>query len=143
MLNLEAIKQRHLRKEQMDHRTFYEGHIVIDLAACVDELEYLERVKEGCVELNAALSRIDYLCGEPNKMEGSEYDVHANPTVVVDRIAALVAEVKRLRRESDLIVAWLRRNPGVSRGPECVTAMTPFEAADAIQRGVHRREEGP
>jgi hypothetical protein len=42
-LDIEAIKQRHLRKEQMEHRTFYEGHIVIDLAACVDEIERLRQ----------------------------------------------------------------------------------------------------
>ena len=47
-LDIEAIKQRHLRKEQMEHRTFYEGHIVIDLAACVDEIE---RLREELVEL--------------------------------------------------------------------------------------------
>jgi hypothetical protein len=40
-LDIESIKRRHLRKEQMEHRTFYEGHIVIDLAACVDEIERL------------------------------------------------------------------------------------------------------
>ncbi len=45
--------------------------------------------------------------------------------------------------ERAAVVAWLRRNPGVSRGPECVTAMTPFESADAIERGAHRREEKP
>jgi hypothetical protein len=47
-LDIESIKQRHLRKEQMEHRTFYEGHIVIDLAACVDEIE---RLREELVEL--------------------------------------------------------------------------------------------
>ena len=40
-LDLEAIKKRHLSPEQMEHRTFYEGHIVIDLAACVEEIEHL------------------------------------------------------------------------------------------------------
>jgi hypothetical protein len=77
---------------------------------------------------------------------------------------ALIAEVERLRAERHLdnvdlaqaydfarnkgetlereaVVSWLRRNPGVSRAPECVTAMTPFECADAIERGEHRRKE--
>jgi hypothetical protein len=45
-LDLEAIKQRHLRPEQMEHRTFYEGHIVIDLAALVEEVEYLRDIIE-------------------------------------------------------------------------------------------------
>ena len=40
-LDIEAIKKRHLRYEQMEHRTFYEGHITIDLGACVDEIEHL------------------------------------------------------------------------------------------------------
>jgi len=42
--DLDAIRQRHLRKEQMEHRTFYEGHIVIDLAALIEEVE---RLREG------------------------------------------------------------------------------------------------
>jgi len=81
-------------------------------------------------------------------------------------VSALIAEVERLRAERHLdnvdlaqaydfarnkgetlereaVVAWLRRNPGVSRAPECVTAMTPFECADAIERGEHRRKETP
>jgi hypothetical protein len=45
-LDLEAIKQRHLRPEQMEHRTFFEGHIVIDLAALVEEVEYLRDIIE-------------------------------------------------------------------------------------------------
>jgi hypothetical protein len=40
-LDIEAIEERHLREEQMQHRTFYEGHIVIDLAACIDEIRRL------------------------------------------------------------------------------------------------------
>ena len=40
-LDLDAIRQRHLRKEQMEHRTFYEGHIVIDLAALIEEVARL------------------------------------------------------------------------------------------------------
>lgn len=41
MIDLEAIRNRHLRPEQMEHRTFYEGHIIIDLAALVEEVERL------------------------------------------------------------------------------------------------------
>lgn len=40
-LNIEAIRNRHLRPEQMEHRTFYEGHIVIDLSDAVEEVERL------------------------------------------------------------------------------------------------------
>lgn len=42
-LDIEAIRQRHLRPEQMEHRTFYEGHIVIDLASALEEIERLRR----------------------------------------------------------------------------------------------------
>jgi hypothetical protein len=48
-LDLEAIKNRHLRPEQMEHRTFYEGHIVIDLAALVEEVEYLRKERPAVV----------------------------------------------------------------------------------------------
>jgi hypothetical protein len=48
-LDLEAIKARHLRPEQMEHRTFYEGHIVIDLAALVEEVEYLRKERPAVV----------------------------------------------------------------------------------------------
>lgn len=41
MIDLDAIRARHLRPEQMEHRTFYAGHIVIDLAACIEEVEHL------------------------------------------------------------------------------------------------------
>lgn len=40
-LDIEAIRNRHLRREQMEHRTFYEGHIVIDLANALEEIERL------------------------------------------------------------------------------------------------------
>lgn len=43
--------------------------------------------------------------------------------------------------ERKAIVKWLRRNPGVSRAPECVTAMTLFEVADAIERCEHLKGE--
>ena len=42
-LDIDAIRQRHLRPEQMEHRTFYEGHIVIDLATLCNEVEELRR----------------------------------------------------------------------------------------------------
>jgi hypothetical protein len=60
--------------------------------------------------------------------------------VVVDTYrAALRASRLRNRIEREDIVAFLRRNPGVSRAPECITAMTPFECADVIEAGRHLR----
>lgn len=38
----EAVRQRHLRPEQMEHRTFYEGHIVIDLSRALEEIDRLQ-----------------------------------------------------------------------------------------------------
>ena len=40
-IDLDAIRQRHLRPEQMEHRTYYAGHIVIDLSHLCDEVERL------------------------------------------------------------------------------------------------------
>ena len=37
-LDTDAIWYRHLRPEVMENRTFYAGHVVIDLAACIEEI---------------------------------------------------------------------------------------------------------
>lgn len=63
----------------------------------------------------------------------------SSPRAHLDDLLARVEQGARAV-ERDKIAAWLRRNPGVSRAPECITAMTLFEAADAIERGEHRRE---
>ncbi|NBR00722.1 MAG: hypothetical protein EBT79_12740 [Actinobacteria bacterium] len=52
----------------------------------------IERLRAECIELNSALSRIDYACGEPNEMGCSEYDVHADPEVVVRRVTERLAQ---------------------------------------------------
>ena len=43
MIDLAAIKNRHLDPERMKGRTYYEGHIELDLAACVEEIETLRK----------------------------------------------------------------------------------------------------
>jgi hypothetical protein len=48
----------------------------------------------ACVELSSALSRIDYLLGEPNEMGLSDYDVHCDPDKVVERVRALTEKKK-------------------------------------------------
>ena len=52
MIDMEAIKKRHLDPERMSGRTYYEGHIELDLAACVKEIERLRELL-----LNAGWSR--------------------------------------------------------------------------------------
>jgi hypothetical protein len=41
MLDLDKIVERHLTKDKMEGRTFYDGHIVIDLFECVEEIKQL------------------------------------------------------------------------------------------------------
>lgn len=50
-----------------------------------------------------ALSKIDYMCGKPNEMELSSYDVSYNEGAVVEHVKALVAENVRLRSENDAL----------------------------------------
>lgn len=42
-----------------------------------------ERLRECLKSQSTVLSRIDYLCGEPNDMEVSGYDVHCNEDAVL------------------------------------------------------------
>lgn len=49
------------------------------------------RFKAAGERLAAALSRISYLCGPPNAMGVSEYDVCPDEAVVVDRVERLCA----------------------------------------------------
>ena len=59
MIDIEAIKKRHLDPERMKGRTYYEGHIELDLAACVEEIETLreevQRLDKERRHLNARL----------------------------------------------------------------------------------------
>jgi len=51
-------------------------------------------------KLSYALSRISYLCGTPNEMECSSYDLHYNED-------AVVAQVERLRaQQSEPVREW-------------------------------------
>ena len=52
MIDLDAIKHRHLDPERMKGRTYYQGHLELDLAALVEEVERLrgEAAKERTAE---------------------------------------------------------------------------------------------
>lgn len=54
--DVNAVRQRHLRPEQMEHRTFYEGHVLIDLARALEEIE---RLQQGADQERAAV--VSYL----------------------------------------------------------------------------------
>ena len=66
MINLDDIKKRHLDPERNRGRTYYEGHIELDLTALVNEVERLRelllnagwpREAEGGAELAAGAER--------------------------------------------------------------------------------------
>jgi len=61
-LDLDAIKKRHLDPERNRGRTYYEGHIEVDLAALVEEVEHLRAERDHFREAWAkAQVRLD--CG--------------------------------------------------------------------------------
>ena len=39
----DAVRRRHLRPEQWQHRTFYEGHIMVDLQNALDHIDALRQ----------------------------------------------------------------------------------------------------
>jgi hypothetical protein len=50
MIDIEAIANRHLTSDKMDNKTFYEGHIVIDLHNAIEEIKRLREYRESCTE---------------------------------------------------------------------------------------------
>jgi hypothetical protein len=62
MLDLDAIKKRHLAPERGRGRTYHEGHIEVDLAACVEEIEALRAEAD---RINKDRSRLRAILGVP------------------------------------------------------------------------------
>ena len=79
--------------------------------------------RSGCmicalIESGAAISRIDYLCGEPNEMEVSGFDMHCDQKVVIEHVR------QRLAERAETIERWeafehQRRKSGVLIGCRC------------------------
>ena len=62
------------------------------LAKHRDELQVeVTRLREACRELAAALSRISYICGQPNDQGVSVFDVAPDPEMVVNQVVRLWA----------------------------------------------------
>ena len=45
--------------------------------------------------MQLALSRISYLCGEPNEYELSDFDIHYNPKLVIEQVRAKLASASQ------------------------------------------------
>ena len=84
MIDIDDIKKRHLDPERNRGRTYYEGHIEVDLAA-------------------------------------------------------LIAEVERLRDERAAVVAWLREQ-ALQSHPDAAGWFALHHVSVMIERGEHRRE---
>lgn len=40
-MDVEAVRQRHLAPQRLKYQTMYEGHVLVDLAAALDEIDAL------------------------------------------------------------------------------------------------------
>jgi hypothetical protein len=114
-LDTDAIRYRHLRPEVMENRTFYAGHVVIDLAACIEEIG----------RLRAALAE-------------AEEESHQLRLMAEDAAHAENLNAQDLREERAAVAAWLR---SLQPHNTEVVAVYLQMLADVIERGKHRREE--
>ena len=111
MIDTNAIRARHLNPEKNRGRTYYEGHIEVDLAACVAEIE---RLRADMDAVRAALGN------------GADESVWPPGLTVAEAVERLRDEAAR---ERNAAVAWL----------EMQFSLDGEVAAHAIETGVHRR----
>lgn len=101
----EEEAERELRKEIGLSKHAVEDHIKVGplkdqlWQALISERIKSNQYRESGLRLEAALSRIDYLLGEPNEMEVSGYDVHCDERLVVKK----VEEANKLNKKFDRI----------------------------------------
>jgi hypothetical protein len=160
MIDLDAIKKRHLDPERNRGRTYYEGHIEVDLAMLVEEVERLreqavvyhsgetwltvenERLKKNAEARERVMRR------EGNNLRAAERE-RDELRVEVERLRAErhIDNVQLARAwdesrdmERAAVVAWLRSQVSQAAGDDDYAY---DHAADAIERGEHRREEKP
>jgi hypothetical protein len=112
MIDIAAIKARHLDPTKNRGRTYYAGHIEVDLAACVEEIQHLRSTNE-LLEQEARIRK--------NLCDGFAAEAEAERAAVV----AMLRESQRMYQ--------MHRSPGV----ESLVR----NLADIIERGEHRREE--
>ena len=116
-LDLKAIQKRHLDPEKNRGRTYYEGHIEVDLAALVEEVRHLraslQATKRVRDDLRTKLNRLNEILINAHDLAGK---------------AERAAVVKRLRREAE-VADTADEAAGLLR------------AADTFERGEHRRKE--
>jgi hypothetical protein len=111
MIDIEAIINRHLTSDKMDNKTFYEGHIVIDLHNAIEEIK----------ELRAALVT----------MQGAyELGVDTERAAVLAWLRDEATQYRGERSDVDALQVMF----------QCGAGMTLINAADAIERGEHLKE---
>jgi hypothetical protein len=130
MLDIQAIIDRHLTDEKMQGKTFYEGHIVIDLYNAIEEIKELRAAlttMQGAYELGVDTGRAEADLLRPGLDATRAY---------ADRVEA---EVLYLRGERAAVVAWLREVLAEASLPLGVSQV--FDAiVDAIERGEHLKK---
>jgi|GEM_PF-2744105 len=114
MIDIDDIKKRHLDPERNRGRTYYEGHIEVDLAALCDEVERL-------------------------RAEADEMRRWAEEAAHAENLNAQDAQ-----KERAAVVAWLRAECGSPGHEDrfCAYCNVRRNIAADIERGEHRREEG-